>query len=187
MLKGLLNFFLGDKSSSDIKEIQPVVDAVLEEEKALESLSADQLREKSAELKSRIHAHVESLQKEIDELKAQAGIMSEADLDAKEAVFDKIDSLELKVNEELEVVLNNIMPEAFALVKETAKRFTMEGDVEVTAQQFDRDIAAERDVVRIEGDKADVRCEFDGQSFPNVGLISTQDHRYSNSAVKSGS
>ena len=154
MLKGLLKIFLGDKSSSDIKEIQPVVDAVLEEEKSLESLSADQLREKSAELKSRIHTHVESLQKEIAELKAQAATMSEADLDAKEAVFDKIDSLELKVNEELEVVLNDIMPEAFALVKETAKRFTMEGDVEVTAQQFDRAIAAERDVVRIEGDKA---------------------------------
>ena len=92
MLKGLLNIFLGDKSSSDIKEIQPVVDAVLLEEKALESLSADQLREKSAELKSKINAHVESLQKEIDSLKAQAATMSEADLDAKEAVFDKIDN-----------------------------------------------------------------------------------------------
>ncbi len=154
MLKGLLKIFLGDKSSSDIKEIQPVVDAVLVEEKNLESLSADQLREKSAELKERINKHVESYQNEIDELRAKAATMSEADLDAKEAVFDKIDKLELTINEELEVVLNDIMPEAFALVKETAKRFSADEDVEVTAQQYDRDIAAERDVVRIEGDKA---------------------------------
>ena len=89
MLKGLLKIFLGDKSSSDIKEIQPVVDAVLVEEKNLESLSADQLREKSAELKERINKHVESYQNEIDELRAKAATMSEADLDAKEAVFEK--------------------------------------------------------------------------------------------------
>ena len=154
MLKGLLNIFLGDKSSKDIKKIQPIVDAVLLEEQALESLTADQLREKSAELKSIIQNHVASLQNEIIDLKAKAATMSEADLDAKEAVFDKIDSLELEINEELEIILNEILPKAFALVKETAKRFSAEGDVEVNALQYDRDIAAERDVVRIEGDKA---------------------------------
>ena len=69
--------------------------------------------------------------------------MSEANLDAKEALFEKIDALELKINEELEVVLEDIMPEAFALIKETAKRFTTDGDLEVTATQFDRDIAAD--------------------------------------------
>ena len=154
MLKGLLKFFLGDKSSTDIKEIQPVVDAVHNEEKALLSLSADQLRQKSAELRSKIDKHVEPYQNEIDQLKAKATTMSEADLDAKEAVFDQIDNLELKINEELEVVLNEILPEAFALVKETAKRFAADEDVEVIAQQYDKDIAAVRDVVRIEGDKA---------------------------------
>ena len=154
MLKSLLKIFLGDKSSADIKEIQPVVDAVQNEEEALMSLSADQLREKSAELRSRIDKHVKPYQNEIDQLKAQAAIMSEADLDAKEAVFDHIDSLEIKINEELEVILNEILPEAFALVKETAKRFAANEDIEVTAQQYDKDIAAVRDVVRIEGDKA---------------------------------
>ncbi|MEC7653674.1 MAG: preprotein translocase subunit SecA [Bacteroidota bacterium] len=154
MLKGLLKIFLGDKSSVDIKEIQPVVDAVHKEEEALVSLSADQLREKSAELRSRIDKHVKPYQNEIDQLKAQAATMSEADLDAKEAVFDQIDSLELKINEELEVVLNEILPEAFALVKETAKRFGADEDIEVTAQQYDKDIAAVRDVVRVDGDKA---------------------------------
>ena len=129
MLKGLLNIFLGDKSSKDIKDIQPIVDAILIEEQALESLTADQLREKSTELKSIIQDHVAPLQNEIIDLKAKATTMSEADLDAKEAVFEKIDSLELEINEELEIILNEILPQAFALVKETAKRFSAEGDV----------------------------------------------------------
>ena len=124
MLKGLLKIFLGDKSSTDIKEIQPVVDAINVEEKSLESLTADQLREKSSELKFKINDHIASYTNEVNELKSQAMSMSEADLDAKEAVFEKIDALELKINEELEVVLEDIMPEAFALIKETAKRFT---------------------------------------------------------------
>ena len=80
--------------------------------------------------------------------------MSEADLDAKEAVFNQIDKIEDQINQELEVVLEEILPEAFALVKETARRFAADGEIEVTAQDFDKDIAAVRDVVRIEGDKA---------------------------------
>lgn len=154
MLKGLLKIFLGDKSSTDIKEIQPTVDAIHAAEKGLANLNADELRGKSSDLKARINKHVESLQKEIDALKAKAAAMPDSDLDAKEQVFEKIDKLEIKVNEELEVVLEEILPEAFALIKETARRFAAEEDVEVTAQQFDRDIAAKRDIVRVEGDKA---------------------------------
>jgi len=154
MLKGLLKIFLGDKSSSDLKEIQPVVDDILLAEKSLINLSADELRAKSTDLRIRINDHIADLQGEIDELKIKAETMPESDLDAKEAVFDRIDKLELEINEELEVVLAEILPEAFALVKETAKRFTSEGEIEVTALQFDKDIAASRDLVRIEGEKA---------------------------------
>jgi preprotein translocase subunit SecA len=154
MLKGLLKIFLGDKSSSDIKEIQPAVDAVLKAEEGMLSLSADELREKAKELKARINKHIESLQNEIDALKAKATTMPEAELDAKEAVYEKIDKLEEEINEELEIVLEEILPEAFAVMKETAKRFADEQDIEVTAQDYDRDIAAKRDMVRIEGDKA---------------------------------
>lgn len=154
MLKGLLKIFLGDKSSTDIKEIQPTVDAIHAAEKGLENLSADQLRGKSTELKTRINKHVASLQNEIDGLKSKAETMPESDLDAKEAVFEQIDKLEEKINEELEVVLEEILPEAFALIKETARRFSADEDVEVSALQYDRDIAAKRDIVRVEGDKA---------------------------------
>jgi preprotein translocase subunit SecA len=154
MLKGLLKIFLGDKSSSDLKEIQPVVDDILLAEKALLNLNADELRAKSTDLRSRINDYVAHLQAEINELNIKAADMPESDLDAKEAVFEKIDKLELQINEELEVVLAEILPEAFALVKETAKRFTAEGEIEVTALQYDRDIAAARDMIRIEGGKA---------------------------------
>ncbi len=154
MLKGLLKIFLGDKSSSDLKEIQPVVDAILLAEKSLINLSADELRAKSIDLRTRINDHIADLQGEIDELKIKAETMPESDLDSKEAVFERIDKLELEINEELEVVLAEILPEAFALVKETAKRFTSEGEIEVTALQFDKDIAATRDMVRVEGEKA---------------------------------
>ena len=154
MLKGLLKIFLGDKSSSDLKEIQPVVDDILLAEKSLINLSADELRAKSTDLRTRINDHIADLQGEIDELKIKAETMPESDLDSKEAVFERIDKLELEINEELEVVLAEILPEAFALVKETAKRFTSEGEIEVTALQFDKDIAARRDLVRVEGEKA---------------------------------
>ena len=154
MLKGLLKIFLGDKSSSDLKEIQPIVDEILLAEKELLSISADELRSKTSSLRSRIRDHVSGLQSEIDSLKAKAISMPESDLDAKEAVFDKVDKLEEEINEELEVVLAEILPEAFAIIKETAKRFSTDEDIEVTALDYDKDIAASRDIVTIKGDKA---------------------------------
>ena len=154
MLKGLLKIFLGDKSSSDLKEIQPIVDEILIAEKELLSVSADELRAKTSLLRSRITDFVSGLQNEIDTLLEQAASMPESNLDAKEAVFERVDKLEAEINEQLEVVLAEILPEAFAIIKETAKRFSAEEDIEVTALDFDKDIAASRDMVSIRGDKA---------------------------------
>ena len=154
MLKGLLKIFLGDKSSSDLKEIQPIVDEILIAEKELLSISADELRAKTSLLRSRITDFVSGLQNEIDTLLEQAAAMPESNLDAKEAVFERVDKLEAEINEQLEVVLAEILPEAFAIIKETAKRFSAEEDIEVTALDFDKDIAASRDMVSIKGDKA---------------------------------
>ncbi|HIN42067.1 MAG TPA: preprotein translocase subunit SecA, partial [Flavobacteriales bacterium] len=154
MLKGLLKIFLGDKSSSDLKEIQPVVDEILKAGEALLSISADELRAKSTNLRDRINDHISDLQGEIDGLKLKSASMPESDLDAKEAVFNQIDTLEEKINEELEVILDELLPEAFAVMKETAKRFSAEEDIEVTALEYDKDIAATRDMVTIQGDKA---------------------------------
>ncbi|MBS19227.1 MAG: preprotein translocase subunit SecA, partial [Crocinitomicaceae bacterium] len=154
MLAKLFKAFVGDKSANDIKEVQPVVDRVKEAEKSLGNLSADDLRSRSSDLRERIRKHVASELDQIDQLHAQAAELPLSQLDQKEALFEQIDALELQVNEGLEEVLEEVMPEAFALVKETARRFSAEGDVEVTATELDREIAASRDLVRVEGDKA---------------------------------
>ena len=138
MLKGLLKIFLGDNGSSDLKEIQPIVDEILIAEKELLSISADELRAKTSLLRSRITDFVSELQNEIDTLLEQAASMPESNLDAKEAVFVRVDKLEEEINEQLEVVLAEILPEAFAVVKETAKRFAVKEDIEVTVVKINR-------------------------------------------------
>ena len=154
MLAKLFKAFVGDKSANDIKEVQPVVDRVKEIEPSLSGLSADELRAKSTDLRKRIQDHVSGELAQIADLKAQAADLPLTQLDQKEALFEQVDALELQVNERIEEVLAEIMPEAFALVKETARRFAAEGAVEVTATDMDREIAANRDLVTIEGDKA---------------------------------
>ena len=127
MLAKLFKAFVGDKSASDIKEVQPVVDRVKEIEPSLEGLSPDELRAQSAELRARIQAHVAGQLEHIAQLQSQAAELPLTKLDEKEALFEQVDALELEVNECLEEILADIMPEAFALVKETARRFAADG------------------------------------------------------------
>ena len=154
MLAKLFKAFVGDKSANDIKEVQPVVDRVKEIEPSLAGLDADGLRAQSVELRKRIQDHVAGELDQIKSLQSQAAELPLTQLDQKEELFEQVDALELQVNERLEEILEEIMPEAFALVKETARRFAAEGAVEVTATDMDRDIAASRDLVTIDGDKA---------------------------------
>ena len=105
MLAKLFKAFVGDKSASDIKEVQPVVDRVKEAEKSLENLSADDLRGRSTDLRERIRTHVESELTQINQLHAKATELPLSQLDQKEAIFEQIDALELQVNEGLEEVL----------------------------------------------------------------------------------
>ncbi|MGB0180091.1 MAG: DEAD/DEAH box helicase, partial [Flavobacteriales bacterium] len=154
MLAKLFKAFVGDKTATDMKEVQPVVDQVKAVEPTLANLTADELRQRSSALKETIQNHVAEELAQIDALRQQAAALPLSQLDEKEALFEQIDALELNVNERIEEVLEDIMPEAFALVKETARRFANDGEVEVTATDMDRDIAANRDLVRIEGDKA---------------------------------
>ena len=125
MLAKLFKAFVGDKSANDIKEVQPVVDRVKEIEPSLAGLSADDLRAKSAELRSRIQDHVAGELQQIKDLQTQAAELPLTQLDQKEALFEQVDALELQVNERIEEILSDIMPEAFALVKETARRLSL--------------------------------------------------------------
>jgi preprotein translocase subunit SecA len=154
MLAKLFKAFVGDKSAKDIQEVQPIVDRVKELEPSLTGLTADDLRGRSEALRTRIRVHVAGEQKEIENLQDQAAALPLSQLDQKEALFEQVDALQLQINERLEEVLEEVMPEAFALVKETARRFAAEGEVEVTATELDKEIASSRDVVRVDGDKA---------------------------------
>jgi len=154
MLKALLKKLIGDKAEGDMKEISPVVHAVHAFEEELRGLSDDGLRDRTNDLRKRIQSHVAGLESEQSELRVEASQIGEDELEKKEALFESIDALNLRINEALEVVLEEVMAEAFALVKETSRRLTENGQLRVTAHQWDRDVAAKRSGVTIEGDEA---------------------------------
>ncbi|MCE7073489.1 MULTISPECIES: preprotein translocase subunit SecA [Dyadobacter] len=142
----------GTKSERDLKELTPYVDKVNAEYALLASLTNDDLRAKSEGLKQHIADNLKSIDDQIAALRQQAA--DEPNVDSKEAIFKKIDALDLDRNKELEKILLDILPKAFAIVKETARRFKENEKLEVTASFFDREVATKKSHVTIEGDKA---------------------------------
>ena len=142
----------GTKSDRDIKLISPLVDKIKQAYSKLPSISDDSLRGKSAELKTKIQDFLQEIDTEIDSLRAQG--QETEDIDEKEKFFEAIDKLNIKRNEQLEIVLLEILPEAFAVIKETARRFTENKKLVVTATIHDKFIASKKSNVQIEGDKA---------------------------------
>ena len=153
MIGGLLKRIFGDKSTQDQKKYQPIIEQTNAFSQQLGALSDDQLRNKTGEFKARISQATQSLEDEITALKNQANDPATSVLD-KEDLFEKIDSLAKDVDAKIEEVLLEIMPEAFAVVKETARRWSENGQLEVTAQDFDRELASKKDGITISGDKA---------------------------------
>lgn len=153
MIGGILKKILGDKSNKDRKEYQPIIDKVNEYFSAYASLSDDELRQKTASFRLKIKDETASIEKEIQELEATSNDPS-TPVDSKEALFEKIDKLKLKLDEKIEEILAEILPEAFAVVKETARRWAENGELKVTATDFDKELAAKKDGIEINGDKA---------------------------------
>ena len=145
---------LGSKSERDVKLLLPYVDKVNEEFKKLASINDDQLRNRTNEIKAKIDERLVEVDKQIDDLHQQIADQPDLDIEAKEQIFDKIDSLELERNRQLEEILLEVLPEAFAVVKETARRLKENGKLVVTANQFDREIAARHEHITIEGEQA---------------------------------
>ena len=150
IIKVLSNIF-GNKASRDSKEIQPLVNKIKEAYPAIEALDNNQLRAKTKELQQRVQSVADELRAEIATLK---GKIEETPIEDREPIFTKIDKLEKEVLERMEDALNEVMPEAFAIVKETARRFAENETITVDATDFDRDLAATHDFVSIDGDKA---------------------------------
>ncbi|MBI4946592.1 MAG: preprotein translocase subunit SecA [Bacteroidetes bacterium] len=151
----MINFIgklFGSKNDRDMKPLWPIVDQVKEAFEKLQSLSNDQLREKTAEFKKRISDHIDQEKKEITELKAQAELIE--NMDEKEKTYAAADTLEKDLKIKIEEVLKEILPDAFAVMKETARRFRENKSLEVTASDFDKTLSVQKKYVQIKGDKA---------------------------------
>lgn len=151
VLNSILKLFVGDKQQKDLKSLQPIVEKVRSFENSLNSLSNDELRAKTIEFKSKIKEATKSFTDAINTLEEEVLI---ADIDRQEDIYTEIDKLKDESYEASEALLLDIMPEAFALVKETAKRFTENETLEVSATSFDRELSATREHISLDNDKA---------------------------------
>jgi len=151
ILNSVLKLFVGDKQQKDLKILQPIVEKVKTFETSIANLSNDQLREKTISFKKQIEEATKSFNDEILALEEKA---KNADIDSQEDIYAQIDKLKDDAYQASEDVLEAIMPEAFAVVKETAKRFTVNKQIEVTATPFDRELSATKEHITLEDDKA---------------------------------
>lgn len=153
MLGGILKKILGDKSATDQKKYQPVIQQVGEIFNTLQNESDDALRGRTTKFKQKVRDAISGLEAEIADLTQKANNPN-MPLHQKEAIYESIDSKEKEVNEIIEKVLEEILPEAFAVVKETARRWAVNGQLAVTATELDKALATQKDGITIEGDKA---------------------------------
>ncbi|HYG04366.1 MAG TPA: preprotein translocase subunit SecA [Chryseosolibacter sp.] len=153
MLKFIAKIF-GTKSDKDIKRMMPLVEQTRKEGESMKSLSNDALRNESLKLQDFINAELKEIDAKIQSLHKQIADNPAMEINEKEIVFAEIDKLEEVRNTDLEKVLLKVLPKAFAIVRETARRFKENEFIEVTASDFDRTIAAGRDNVQIVADKA---------------------------------
>ena len=149
----ILKSLFGDKSTRDMKLIQPFVEKVKAVSPEIEKLDNDALRARTQEIRKRIQESANDKRKQIDELKAT---IEDTPIDERADIFAQIDKIEKEILDIFEEKLNEAMPEVFAIVKETAKRFATNEETVVTATDFDRDLAADprKDFITIDGDKA---------------------------------
>lgn len=153
LLNSLLARFFGNKSERDIKDIQPFVERIKEFEAKVITFSHDQLREHTQSLRIKIKDAINPFEVEISDLRNKV----EDDtikFEEREKMYQKIDSLEKEIDSTIIKVLDEILPEAFAIVKDTARRLTQNQTIEVTATEFDRELSITKDFVHIENDKA---------------------------------
>lgn len=155
----VLKGFLGDKNVTDLKEVKKVVTKIKAVEPKIQELTDDGLRDKTAEFKEKLKTATAEITAQIEETKEQ--IKNSTNIDEKEALFTKVETLKKESYQIEEKVLNEILPEAFALIKETSRRLAQNGEIRVKATAMDRELAATRDFVVLEGDTAVWKNEWD--------------------------
>ncbi len=150
-LNGFLSSVFGNKATRDIKAIKPIVEKILEVYPEIQKLDNDALRAKTLEIRQYLQDQVKDERAKIDAINEK---IQNTDIDRRQPLFDEIDKIESKILDKFEDALNEVLPTVFAIVKDTARRFAENEEVVVTATDFDRELAATKNYVRIEGDKA---------------------------------
>ena len=150
-LISVLSKFFGSKSLRDLKSVTPYLDKVLEKEVEIQKLNNDELRAASAKLRENIQEYIKDDSAKIVELKEKAEAL---DIWEREEIFNEIDKIEENIDKKLEDYLNEILPETFAIMRETARRFKENSEIEVIANDFDKNLSISSDFVSINGDKA---------------------------------
>lgn len=154
MLGFISKIFGGNKSEKDIKTIQPIVERVNQHFASYQSLTNDQLRAKTVEFRERIKEHLLRIDTEIAGLNKKAEELPFSDISGKDVIYQEIDQLKKDRDEQIEEVLEGLLPEAFAVVKETGRRFKENEEIVSTATELDRNLSIKKEHIRIEGDQA---------------------------------
>ena len=154
MIGFISKMFGGSKSEKDVKQVTPIVEEINKSFSAFQTLSNDQLRGKTQEFRKRIQEHLSNIDKEITSVNKEAEELPFNDITGKDALYQQVDKLKKDRDKQIEEVLKEILPEAFAVVKETARRFKENAEIVVTATDLDKDLSVKKEHIRIEGDKA---------------------------------
>ena len=162
-INSMLKVFVGDKTKKDLKLLQPIIDDVRSFDAQMEKLSIDELRNKTLEFKAKIAAATQPFNDQIAELEKE---IETANIDRKEELYKEIDALNEEAYQASEQTLNEIMAEAFAVIKETAKRFYHNTTLKVKATPFDRELSATNDFVSLEGEDAIWKNSWDAAGKP---------------------
>jgi preprotein translocase subunit SecA len=157
MIGILSKLFGGNKSEKDVKKIQPNVAKINEFFSQYQGLSNDQLRNKTQEFKARIKAHLAAVDEEIASKKAAAEALDSGDISGRDDIYHEVDALKKDRDKQIEEVLNEIMPEAFAVMKEAARRFKENSTLQSTATELDKTLSVKKDYITIQGDQCTFR------------------------------
>jgi preprotein translocase subunit SecA len=160
ILKSFSKLLGGTSAEKALKEIEPIVAQINEFYTEYQSLSNDELRGKTQEFVQRINAHLSEIDAEIADLKKQLAEAAETDIELRDDIFNALDEIEKKRDKDLEVILDELLPEAFAVVKETAHRFTENTEVIATATELDRELALEHPHISIENNQVSFKNEW---------------------------
>ena len=153
LLTKTLTKIFGSKSERDIKQLTPYVDDINAIYSELHDITNDELREKAQEIRREIQDHIGQLEQEKNQMQERAE-SDDIDVEEKEQLYKKVDEMEKDIDQKLEEILEKVMPRAFAIMRETAKRFKENKEIEVTASDFDRELAAKKDYVEMDGSTA---------------------------------